>query len=232
MPVTTFTHGRKTVIFVDGYNLTRVFRESAGPYDRAEHDTTTYGTDDSEFQAGDRSGSITLAGLWKPPTPPAVDPLVDPTVVTIGRNGSDIGAFAQFGHVFSTSYETPASRSDIIPQNIDFRCDDGLWDGRFLHKHQPESASGSAASIDNGIATIQGWAIFGHATAFTGSIYQIFVEHSPDGTAWSILYTSPVLTTPAGVYLSGVGTVERFRRIRWSQNVGSSVTFTGGLATR
>jgi hypothetical protein len=58
------SHGSKTVVILDGKDLSQYLNDSDWTRSPDSHDVTTYGKDDHVFDGGLGNGSTTLAGLY------------------------------------------------------------------------------------------------------------------------------------------------------------------------
>lgn len=57
-------HGKKTTISIDGDDITTYCDTSELTREADEHDVSTYGPDDAEYDGGLKRGSFTMGGLY------------------------------------------------------------------------------------------------------------------------------------------------------------------------
>lgn len=122
MAVTTYQHGKKTYVGIKatgggGFtDISAYVATSTVPYNREEHDTTTYGADvEKTFQGGNVDRTMDLAGRWNSTFAGIIDPLVpvESVTVRIGKQGSAAGKpYAEYTGFF-TKYEDPNDSGDI-----------------------------------------------------------------------------------------------------------------------
>lgn len=95
-----------------------------------------------------------------------------------------------------------------------------------LH-HGSETTSGSAAAVDNVIATSNGAVLFLAVESITATNITVTVEHSANGTTWSTLDTFTLATAAGGEHrdiAAGV-TINEFLRVTWTITGVGSVKF-------
>lgn len=57
-------HGKKTVVTIDGDDLSAFMNTSELTREADEHDTSTYGPDDADYEGGLRRGQFTCGGFF------------------------------------------------------------------------------------------------------------------------------------------------------------------------
>jgi hypothetical protein len=137
MAVTTFTHGRKVVVFADPTNnpptdnITAWCNESNLPYNRAEHETTVYGVDDATFQGGLRDRTFELKGRWNPAFEVKALALknADEMFLEWRPAGTGTGLPFKRGSGFVTKYDSPANVTDMIGWSMTVRVSGAITEG-------------------------------------------------------------------------------------------------------
>lgn len=124
----------------------------------------------------------------------------------------------------------PIKVSDFIKLSGTFTCTGrpGLQ-GRLLHPLATRTSTGTGSSYDNAASSANGGRANLHITAISGT-WTIKVQHSPDGSAWSDLATFSGKTTAGGYTTEVTGTVNRYLRASYTEDVAGSITFVLGFA--
>ena len=239
MPVTTYAHGKGTKVYADGYDVSSVLNSSNTPSNREEFDTTTYGaTADKDFQAGDWDGTVDIAGFWKNDLAglnPVADRIKDATLIIVAPAGvAAVGAPARVASVFNTKFENPSTAADIIPLSASYRADDGIAVGKFLKIPGVVVATGNGTSVDFGQQSSGRWATGVALLSINAGSLVAAQQHSADNSTWVTAATSAALTAAGHkAYLSGTGTLERYRRIIYTLAGGANaVNFVAAHGSR
>jgi hypothetical protein len=93
------SHGKKTVLIIDGHDISTYCDNSSLEAGKAEHDVTCYGADDVVVAGGLRNGKVSFGGKYdtsRTAGPKAVlEPIIDDTTgatVTLIRRGEGTGS--------------------------------------------------------------------------------------------------------------------------------------------
>jgi hypothetical protein len=121
-------HSKRTVVTVDGDDLSQYTNTSEYTRTGDEHDTTTYGPDDARtFDKGLTNGQFTMGGFYDSTAstgPRAVlDPLVDSGAVTVVRRpqGTGAGLPQDSFSGLCTEYKESSPVADYITWTATFR---------------------------------------------------------------------------------------------------------------
>ena len=236
-----FIHGKDTVVLLGKDNVTTYFSEHTASVEVDMHDTTVYGKSAKTYLPGLIDGTVSLSGLWDGAAS-AIDSILAAlvgaaaSVFTAGPAGTTIGNRAELASLLETSYEIDDSVSEVVGISVEGQADDRVETGIFLHNLTAETATGNAASQDNGGASSNGGVAHLHLTAVTGTspTNTVLVEHSTNGSSWSTLVT---FTALAGTTISErktvTGTVNRYLRASWTiAGTTPSYTFAVAFARR
>jgi hypothetical protein len=231
MAVTAFQHGRKTKVYVDGWDVSPVLRTSSAPVSREEFDITTYADYiEKEFQPGDWDGTIDLGGFWldKTPNQEYASILTNAGVIIIAPAGlAAVGAPARLAQVFSTKDETPSDNTDLIGQSLSLRAVDGIGRGKIL-KIRGVAGAGTAngPSVDYLTQTLRDWKFAAQLVSIDGGSLAVALQHSATGVgAWVTVTTLTLTAEHTAAYASGVGTLERYIRTLYTLTGGTAADF-------
>lgn len=117
-----YTHGKKTYVGIRASgggaftNISSNIKTSTLPFNREEHDTTTYSDDiEKTFQGGNTDRTFDLSGLWNPAFAAIIEPLVagDSIDLQWGKEGNAAGKPNKTVTGFFTKYEDPSDANDI-----------------------------------------------------------------------------------------------------------------------
>lgn len=141
MPVTTYQHGRGTAVkmrvtgggaFTD---ISQYVSSSTLPFNREEHETTTYDPTLTEktFQGGNVDRTFSMSGNWSTAVDAILAPFVAAASVDIqwGKLGAGTGAAYKQVTGFVTKYEDPTDAGDIDKWSMDIRVSGAVTSGTF-----------------------------------------------------------------------------------------------------
>ena len=104
------------------------------PWNREEHETTTYGPSKAKtFQGGNTDQTFDMGGRWNSAFAAIIEPLVDADQIVIrwGKRGSANGMPYKEFTGFITKYEDPADSGDVDQWSATVRADAEVTDGVF-----------------------------------------------------------------------------------------------------
>jgi hypothetical protein len=135
-----YTHGKKTYVGIRASgggaftNISGYVKTSTLPFNREEHDTTTYGTDTAKtFQGGNTDRTFDMSGLWNPTFAAIIEPLAAADSIDLqwGKEGNGSGKANKTVTGFFTKYEDPADANDIGQWSGSVRVSGPVTDGTF-----------------------------------------------------------------------------------------------------
>ncbi len=220
-------HGKKTKVYLNGYNLTGFFRNYESELSREMADKTPYGVDDREYVPGERDATLSLEGLYDG-ADTAIDQVLhtaldqNPSVIVVCPQGDANGnvAFGISGDL--SNYTIEGSRDDIVSLSDEVQSSVGRDRLLVHHALGAEVASGQGPAIDGGAASTNGGVGYLQVPDITGiTNLAVVIEDSADGaTGWATILTfTDVTADRAKERIAITGTVRRWTRVRW--------TFTG-----
>lgn len=141
MAVTTYQHGRGTAVkmrvtgggaFTD---ISQYVSSSTLPFNREEHETTTYDPTLTEktYQGGNVDRTFSMSGNWSATVDGILAPFVAAASVDIqwGKVGSGVGSAYKQVTGFVTKYEDPTDAGDIDKWSMDIRVSGAVTSGTF-----------------------------------------------------------------------------------------------------
>lgn len=225
-----FTHGKHTVVYAGGYDLTGYLRSlsSSGSADVAE--TSVFGLSDKTYIPGTKDATLSFDGLYDGDVE-AVDEALSEAlggseVAWLWYHGVEtIGSYGYGGKGVETSYEVSADIGDVVQVSGGTQLSGGRKRVQCLHAKGEETATGGAPSVDNGADTTNGGGAILQSFAGDGTIK---VQHSVDNIAWVDLITfDPVSSDHVGQVKEVGGTVHRY--VRAHHTPGVSITYALGF---
>lgn len=231
----TAVHGKDTVVFVNGYDLTSFFNEATVSREVENAETTTFGASWVTRIAGMKDGSIDLSGIWDGAAS-AVDERmaaylgVDATVFTVGYGGTTIGNRADVAAGIVTSYEIGADIGDAVSVSATVESSGGIHAGKFLHSKTSRTAVANFTSVDNLAASTAGLVANQHTTAVTGTPNAVWkIQESSDdgaGDAFADVITFTSITGISSEQKTTTAAVERYLRARLNAIDGATAVTT------
>jgi hypothetical protein len=233
-----FRHGKNTVLFVNGADLTRYFNEASVSQSVETAETTAFGDDDKTYITGLADGTMSGSGMFDGQAG-AVDEILSSVigsatadVITVGVDGATAGRVTLSMEARQTSYEVSAPVSDVVAANIEAQATGGVDRGIFLAARSVVTASGQGASQDNAAATSNGGVAYLHATVNSRDGASTFkVQHSTDNVSFVDLatFSSVSASATSGQRVAVTGTVYRYLRASHAPG-GSSGSVTYSIA--
>src|SRR3990167_5126354 len=112
-------HGRKTRVYINGYDLTGFYRKSESELTREVAESTVFNLDDKTYLPGLRDATASLEGLYDGAVDGIAEVLhaalsADPTLLVICPQGDALGNVAHGFSALETKYALDASKDDIV----------------------------------------------------------------------------------------------------------------------
>ena len=202
------------------------------------HEVTTFSSNGwKESDAGLLGWSAAIEGFYDPSIGGygrQLEDLLGTTGGILSIYDDDADAIGDKGWLSSDAVLTeraePVSVADLIRLNGTLQGTGraGL-DGRLLHVVGEETITGTGSSLDNSASSANGGRANLHVLAVSGT-WTIKVQDSPDNSAWADLVTFSSLTATTASTSEITGTVDRYLRASFTEDVAGSVTFVLGFA--
>jgi len=232
-------HGRKTRVYINGYDLTGFYRKAESELTREVAESTVFNQDDKTYLPGLRDATASLEGLYDGATDGIAEVLhaalsADPTLLVVCPQGDALGNVAHGLSALATKYALDASKDDIVTLSNEVQSSAGR--DRLLVQHAlgSEVASGQSASIDNGAASTNGGVGYLHVPDIAGiTNLAVIIEDSADNSSWATILTFAGVTADRGrERVEITGTVRRYTRARWTFTGTGSAQFWTGFGRR
>jgi len=229
----TFRHGKRTVVLLNGTDMSPFLNEATQTQEIETAETTTFADTDKTYITGLGDGTISTSGLFDGTANASNDVLSgaigqEDNTFTVLPEGATAGARSIIANGQLTSYEVSSPVGDVVAISAEVQADGGLFSGRALNALTNTGTSASVASINDGAATDSGGLFNLHLTANTrDGDSTIKVQHSADNAVWADLVTFTVVSasTTSGESITSTGTVNQYLRATHSL-AGSSGSIT------
>lgn len=228
-------HGKDTLVFAGGYNITSYCNEANISISAETADTTTFGDSWVERIAGMKDGSLDLAGIWEAGTGSIDERMsvylgLDGVEWSVGYGATTIGNPAKVLEGIATSFEPGASIGDAVSWSATVEASGGIHAGKFLHPETSRTAVANFTSVDNGAATTAGLVANQHTTAVTGTPNAVWkIQESSDdgsGDAFADVITFTSITGIGSEQKTTTAAVERYLRVRLNAIDGATAVTT------
>ena len=224
-------HGKDARFYANGTDLSSFVGGVTISRKAAAHESTTFASDGNmEFDSGVRTTDVNFEGFHDAAASAedaVLSALVGSGGIVLSLVLDDADALGDHGVLIGgatlETYETAANVGDLTKKTGTFRGG-GSGSAVLLHVLGQETVTGNAASVDNAASSANGARANLHITAITGT-WTIIVQHSADDSAWSDLITFSTNTAAGGVTGTATGTVNRYLRVRFVEDVAGSITF-------
>ena len=229
----TFRHGKRTVVLLNGTDMSPFLNEATQTQEIETAETTTFADNDKTYITGLGDGTISTSGLFDS-TAGASDAVLsgligqEDNTFTVLPEGATAGARSIIANGQLTSYEVSSPVGDVVAISAEVQADGGLFSGRALNALTDTGTSASLASINDGASTDSGGLFNLHLTANTrDGDSTVKVQHSADNAVWADLVTFTVVSasTTSGESITSTGTVNQYLRATHSL-AGSSGSIT------
>lgn len=244
MSSVAFAHGSKSRLYLDGLDITTIFKSMTDSLSVDEADTTTFnpaGAHKSSIPgllSGEASADGffdgTTGGIATTGTDYALNSRVglDGLTLVYLPQGDGFGNVARMKSGSLTKYEVKTGTDAAGEASFAFVSDVATEPGVVEHVLQAETVSGQSSSIDNGAvpgATQNGGVGYLEVTTITGTTPSLTakIQHSADNVSWADLITFTAATAIGGQRVAVAGTVNRYTRALWTiAGTTPSVTFS------
>lgn len=216
----TFRHGKRTVVLLNGTDMSPFLNEATQTQQIETAETTTFSSEDKTYITGLGDGTISMSGLFDD-TANASDQVLrgiiqqEDETLTVLPEGATAGARSIVANGLMTSYEVSSPVGDVVSISAEFQADGGLYTGRALNALTNTGTSASLTGVDYSSATSNGSLLNLHVTDNTrNGTATIKVQHSTDNSTWADLVTFSTVSASArvGESISTTGTVNRYLR--------------------
>jgi len=232
-------HGKKTRVYINGYDLTGFYRKADSEATRETAKATPFNSDDEVYVAGQRDASISLEGMFDGAVG-GIDEVLqaaldtDPTIVTLLPQGDTLGNVAYGLSSLQGKFSIDSSKDDVVSLSNELQASGGRDRMLVQHALATEVASGQSAGINNGAQTTNGGVGYLHVPDITGiTNLAVIIEDSADGSSWATLLTFAGVTADrANQKVAITGTVRQHTRARWTFTGAGSAQFWAGFGRK
>ena len=216
----TFRHGKRTVVLLNGTDMSPYLNEATTTQQVETAQTTTFADSDKTYITGLGDGTISMSGLFDD-TANASDSVLRGAIqqedesLTVLPEGATAGARSLVANGQLTSYETTSPVGDVVAISAEFQADGGVYTGRALNALTNTGTSASLTGVDYSASSSNGSLMNLHVTANTrNGAATIKVQHSTDNSTWADLVTFSAVSASAtvGESITSTGTVNRYLR--------------------
>ena len=178
--------------------------------------------------AGMRGDAVTWAGLFDDAT--SADAagsalIATGTAVLSVLVGTGTGNRAYVGTVYLLAAKPASNIGDLVKEELMLKPDSNWGIGKVTQAKRWGTTTWTSSTIDDGAVSTAGGDMYLHMFTYSsGSTLTINLDHSTDGTSWTVA-TSATLTTIGSRKLSFAGTLNRYIRF------GVSTLGTGAFGT-
>jgi hypothetical protein len=232
-------HGRKTRVYINGYDLTGFYRKAESELTRDVAEASPFNVDDKVYVAGQKDASISLEGMFDGAVAGIEEVLhtaldQDPTTIVIVPQGDVLGNVAYGMQSLETKFSVDASKEDIVTLANELQSTIGRDRLLVQHALSSEVATGQAASIDNGAQTTNGGVAYLMVPDITGiTNLAVVIEDSADNVSFATIGTFTGVTADRNAQrLAIAGTVRRYTRTRWTFTGAGSAQFWVGFGRK
>ncbi len=233
------THGKKTRVYINGYDLTGFYRKAESETTREVAKATPFNSEEEIYVAGQKDASMSLEGLFDGAVNGVEEVLhtaldTDPTIITLLLQGDALGNVAYGLSSLESKFAVDSSKDDVVTLANEAQASGGRDRLLVQHTLASEVASGQSAGIDNGVQTTNGGVGYLHVPDITGiTNLAVVIEDSADGSSWATLLTFAGVTADrARQKVEITGTVRRHTRARWTFTGAGSAQFWVGFGRR
>ena len=229
----TFRHGKRTVVLLNGTDMSPFLNEATQTQEIETAETTTFADDDKTYITGLGDGTISTSGLFDSTAGASNDVLTgiiaqEDNTFTVLPEGATAGSRSIIANGQMTSYEVSSPVGDVVAISAEVQADGGLYSGRALNGLTNTGTSASLTGINDGSATSNGALFNLHVTANTrDGASTVKVQHSADNNTWVdlVTFSSVSASTTTGESITSTGTVNQYLRATHSL-AGSSGSIT------
>lgn len=237
----TFRHGKRTVVLLNGTDMSPYLNEATTTQEIETAETTTFGDLDKTYITGLGDGTISTSGLFDD-TANASDQVLsglvaqDDNAFTVLPEGATAGARSIIANGQMTSYEVSSPVGDVVAISAEVQADGGLYSGQALNGLTNTGTSASLTSVDNSASTSNGALFNLHLTANTrDGAAVVKVQHSANNSTWAdlVTFSSVSASVTDGESITSTGTVNRYlRAVHTLAGSSGSITYHVSAARR
>jgi hypothetical protein len=237
----TFRHGKRTVVLLNGTDMSPFLNEATQTQEIETAETTTFADDDKTYITGLADGTISTSGLFDSTAGASNDILTgaigqEDNTFTVLPEGATAGAQSIIANGQLTSYEVSSPVGDVVAISAEVQADGGLFSGRALNGFTNTGTSASLASVNYGGSGGNGALFNLHATANTrDDDSTVKVQHSADDTTFVdlVTFTAVSASTTSGESITSTGTVNQYlRAVHTLAGASGSITYHVSAARR
>ena len=225
-----FKHGKDTKVYVNSSNYSSYFSNADANRTADVAESTTFGNGNKTYIAGEKDGTVSLAGFWDATADGVLQPLLGGADFdfTMGIDGLDTGDMATFCVGNITNYAVSSPVGDIVATSLDVQSDLGMWNGKVLTASAFTTTGAQGSADDNSSSTSNGCGAFLIVTSVSGTspTGDVKIQHSADNVTYVDLMTFTQATgaTSQVKYVDSGTTINRY--IRVYNTIGGSSTPT------
>lgn len=216
----TFRHGKRTVVLLNGTDMSPFLNEATQTQEIETAETTTFADSDKTYITGLGDGTISTSGMFDGTANASNDVLTgiiaqEDNTFTVLPEGSTAGSRSIIANGQLTSYEVSSPVGDVVAISAEVQADGGLYSGRALNGLTNTGTSASLAGINDGSATDNGGLFNLHVTANTrDGAATVKVQHSADNATWVdlVTFSSVSASSTTGESITSTGTVNQYLR--------------------
>lgn len=216
----TFRHGKRTVVLLNGTDMSPYLNEATQTQEIETAETTTFADSDKTYITGLGDGTISTSGMFDGTANASNDVLTgiiaqEDNTFTVLPEGSTAGSRSIIANGQLTSYEVSSPVGDVVAISAEVQADGGLYSGRALNGLTNTGTSASLAGINDGSSTDNGGLFNLHVTANTrDGAATVKVQHSADNATWVdlVTFSSVSASSTTGESITSTGTVNQYLR--------------------
>tara|TARA_R100001480_G_scaffold5871_2_gene12953 strand:+ start:1700 stop:2416 length:717 start_codon:yes stop_codon:yes gene_type:complete len=225
-----FKHGKDTKVFVNSSNFSTYFNSADANRTADIAESTTFGNSNKTYIAGEKDGTISLAGFFDATADATLQPLLGGADLdlVVGIDGLDTGDSATFMKGNINNYAVSSPVGDIVATSVDVQSDEGMWNGKVLVASAFTTTGAQGSADDNSASTSNGFGAFVIVTSVSGTspTGDIKIQHSADNVTYAdlITFTQVTAATSEVKFVAEGTTINRYIRVH--NTIGGSSTPT------
>ena len=225
-----FKHGKDTKVFVNSSNFSSYFNSADANRTADVAESTTFGNSNKTYIAGEKDGTISLAGFFDATADATLQPLLGGADLdlVVGIDGLDTGDSATFMKGNINNYAVSSPVGDIVATSVDVQSDEGMWNGKVLVASAFTTTGAQGSADDNSSSTSNGFGAFVIVTSVSGTspTGDIKIQHSADNVTYAdlITFTQVTAATSEVKFVAEGTTINRYIRVH--NTIGGSSTPT------
>ena len=216
----TFRHGKRTVVLMNGTDMSPFLNEATQTQSIETAETTTFADSDKTYVTGLGDGTISTSGLFDSTAGASNDVMTgalgqEDNTFTVLPEGATAGARSIIANGQLTSYDVSSPVADVVSISAEIQADGGLFSGRALNPLTDTGTSASLTAINDSASTSGGGLFNLHVVANTrDGDSTVKVQHSADNATWAdlVTFTAVSASTTSGESITSTGTVNQYLR--------------------